>query len=156
MSDPTPDLSPHPLSFLAAFGAGGLLSLMVLFNGTLANYGSLLFSSWVPHTTGTFAAMVALMLLRPGRRLKVRAPLWAYSGGLSGAVTVMATSYALNTPLALSGTLAIGLAGQMIFGLIADARGMFGLRQRMPSVRDFAALLLIVAGSLILIFLGRG
>lgn len=148
--------APHPLSFLAAFAAGSLLSLMVLFNGTLAQYGSLLFSSWVPHATGTIAALVALAVLRPRRALTARAPLWAYAGGLSGAVTVMATSYALNTPLALSGTLAIGLAGQMVFGLIADARGLFGLRQRMPTARDLMALALIVAGSLVLIFLGRG
>ena len=148
--------APHRFSFLVAFGAGALLSLMVLFNGTLAQYGSLLFSSWVPHATGTIAALVALALLRPGRATKARPPLWAYAGGLSGAVTVMATSYALNTPLALSGTLAIGLAGQMVFGLIADARGMFGLRKRMPTARDIAALALIVAGSLVLIFLGRG
>ncbi len=145
---------PHPLAFLAAFGAGGLLSLMVLFNGTLALHGSLLFSSWVPHATGTIAALVFLAVLRPGRVTRVRAPLWAYAGGVSGAVTVMLTSYALNTPLALSGTLAIGLAGQMIFGLIADARGLFGLPQRSPVARDIAALVLIVAGSLILIFLG--
>ncbi|MCB5200185.1 transporter family-2 protein [Loktanella sp. DSM 29012] len=153
MTDPTQSPT-HPLAFLAAFGAGGLLSLMVLFNGTLAQYGSLLFSSWVPHATGTVAALIALAILRPGRTSRVRPPLWSYAGGLSGAVTVMATSYALNTPLALSGTLAIGLAGQMVFSLIADARGLFGLRQRMPSARDMAALALIVTGSLVLIFLG--
>ena len=43
---------------LAAFLTGGLLSLMVLFNGTLAVSGSLFFASWVPHLTGTLAALV--------------------------------------------------------------------------------------------------
>ena len=41
----------NTLLTLAAFGTGGLLSLMVLFNGTLAAYVTLLFSSWVPHAT---------------------------------------------------------------------------------------------------------
>lgn len=148
--------APHSLSFLAAFATGALLSLMVLFNGTLAAYGSLLFASFVPHATGTVAALVFMAVLRPVRITRVRPPLWAYLGGVFGAVTVMLTSYTVNTPLALSGTIAIGLAGQMVLGVIADARGMFGLPQRLPTRRDMAALALIVAGSLVLIFLGRG
>ena len=147
-------MTPCPVPFLIAFGAGGLLSLMVLFNGTLAAHGTLLFASWVPHATGCVVALVMLALLRPPKASTTRAPLWAYAGGLVGAFTVMATSYTMNTALALSGTIAIGLAGQMVFSLVADARGMFGLPQKWPGARDWAALALIIAGSLILIFFG--
>ncbi|MGJ8588989.1 MAG: DMT family transporter [Yoonia sp.] len=149
-----PELSNHPLHFAAAFGAGGLLSLMVLFNGTLAAYGSLFFASWVPHLTGTAAAILFLLILRPKRAQITRPPLWVYLGGVSGAVTVMLTSATLNSALALSGTIALGLAGQMVFSLFADMRGLFGLPQRTPVRRDFVALALIIAGSLILIFFG--
>ncbi|MGJ8623183.1 MAG: DMT family transporter [Yoonia sp.] len=140
--------------FAAAFATGGLLSLMVLFNGTLAAYGSLFFASWVPHLTGTFAALIFLAALRPTRAVVKRPPLWVYLGGVSGGITVMLTSAAMNSALALSGTIALGLAGQMVFSLFADMRGLFGLPQRTPAPRDFAALALIVAGSLILIFYG--
>lgn len=142
--------------FAAAFGAGGLLSLMVLFNGTLAAYGSLFFASWVPHLTGTFAALLFLVILRPKRAQIARPPLWVYLGGVSGAITVMLTSATLNSALALSGTIALGLAGQMVFSLFADMRGLFGLPQRTPVPRDYVALGLIIAGSLILIFFGSG
>ena len=142
--------------FAAAFGAGGLLSLMVLFNGTLAAYGSLFFASWVPHLTGTVAALLFLMILRPKRAETTRPPLWVYLGGISGGVTVMLTSATLNSALALSGTIALGLAGQMVFSLFADMRGLFGLPQRTPTVRDYLALSFIIAGSLILIFFGSG
>ncbi|MBQ2260561.1 MAG: DMT family transporter [Loktanella sp.] len=152
MSDPA--RPSHPLLFAAAFGAGGLLSLMVLFNGTLAGYGSLLFSSWVPHLTGSILAIVILLALRPRRASKTRPPLWAYLGGVAGGVTVMLTSATMNSALALSGTIALGLAGQMVFSLFADIRGLFGLPQRMPKPRDYLALALIIAGSLVLIFLG--
>ena len=150
------DLAPAPrlIYFAAAFGAGGLLSLMVLFNGTLAAYGSLLFASWVPHLTGTLLAIVILLALRPRRASAVRPPLWAYLGGIAGGVTVMLTSATMNTALALSGTIALGLAGQMVFSLFADMRGLFGLPQRMPRAGDFLALGLIIAGSLVLIFFG--
>jgi transporter family-2 protein len=142
------------LHFAAAFAAGGLLSLMVLFNGTLAAYGSLFFASWVPHLTGTVAALIFLAILRPKRAEVARPPLWVYLGGVSGAVTVMLTSATLNSALALSGTIALGLAGQMVFSLFADMRGLFGLPQRTPQPRDFVSLGLIIAGSLILIFFG--
>ena len=146
---------PHSLThFFAAFATGGLLSLMVLFNGTLAAYGSLFFASWVPHLTGTVAALVFLAILRPKRAETARPPLWVYLGGVSGAITVMLTSATLNSALALSGTIALGLAGQMIFSLFADMRGLFGLPQKMPTKRDYTALSLIIAGSLILIFFG--
>ena len=147
-------MSNNPFHLLTAFAAGGLLSLMVLFNGTLATHGTLLFSSWMPHATGTVAALIFLLLLRPKRASTTRPPFWTFAGGLVGAFTVMATSYAMNTALALSGTIAIGLAGQMVFSLVADARGMFGLPQKLPVSRDWAALALIIAGSLILIFFG--
>ena len=140
--------------FAAAFGTGGLLSLMVLFNGTLAAYGSLFFASWVPHLTGTVAALLFLIVLRPKRAEAARPPLWVYLGGVSGAITVMLTSATLNSALALSGTIALGLAGQMIFSLFADMRGLFGLPQRMPVARDYLSLTLIIAGSLVLIFFG--
>ena len=144
----------NAIHFIAAFLTGGLLSLMVLFNGTLATYGSLFFASWVPHLTGTVAALVFLAVMRPKRAASARPPLWVYLGGVSGAITVMLTSATLNSPLALSGTIALGLAGQMIFSLIADMRGMFGLPQRMPVSRDYIAVVLVIGGSLILIFFG--
>jgi len=95
-----------------------------------------------------------LLVLRPKRASTTRPPLWAYLGGISGALTVVATSYTMNTALALSGTIAIGLAGQLAFSLIADARGMFGFAKRMPTSRDLIAISLITAGALVLILFG--
>lgn len=150
----------NPLHLLAAFGTGGLLTLMVHFNGELGRYGNALFSSWAAHGTGTVAALVLLAVLYPWRNRNVttkpRAPLWAYLGGISGAVTVMLTSFAVNSPLALSGTLALGLAGQVVFSIVADRWGLFGLSMRRPDGRDLAAMILIIAGSALIILFGRG
>ena len=146
--------APKFIHYLGAFAAGGLITLMLLTNGTLAQFGTLLFSSWVPHLTGTVLAIVILLLLRPARVTTKRPPLWAYLGGVSGGLTVIATSAAMNSALALSGTIALGLAGQIVFSLFADARGLFGLPQRTPTLRDFAGLLMIGAGALVLIYFG--
>lgn len=150
----------RPLHLLAAFGTGGLLTLMVHFNGELARFGGPLFASWTAHGTGTVAAILFLALLprrgaaQPGAR--PRTPSWAYLGGISGAATVMLTSITVNTPLALSGTLALGLGGQVAFGLAADRWGLFGMPVRQPSLRDGASLALIMAGSAVIILFGRG
>lgn len=150
----------NPLHLLAAFGTGGLLTLMVYFNGELGRYGNALFSSWAAHGTGSIAAAILLAVLwrrRPATAEgKPRAPLWAYLGGLSGGATVMLTSTAVNTPLALAGTLALGLAGQVLFSLAADRWGLFGLPRRRLSLRDLGALALILSGSALIILFGMG
>jgi transporter family-2 protein len=146
----------RPIDLAAAFGTGGLLSLMVLFNGTLAHHTTPFFSSLAAHATGTLAALALLALLPRPTAVEPRtpAPLWAYLGGLSGAITVILTGAAMNTALALTGTLALGLAGQVAFSLAADRWGLFGLPRRSPTARDLAAVVLISGGSLAIIFSG--
>lgn len=157
MTSTSPDRA-NPIHLLAAFGCGGLLTLMVHFNGQLAHYGNALFSSWAAHGTGTVAAVIFLVVLNRRKTQQAtapaKAPLWAYLGGIAGAVTVMLTSTSVNSVLALSGTLALGLAGQVLFGLAADRWGLFGLARRVPGPRDFAALALILAGSTLIILFG--
>ncbi len=158
MSNP-PEPRLNTLHLVAAFATGGLLTLMVHFNGELARYGNALFSSWTAHGTGTATALAFLAVLyRRGPRGVAlnRAPIWAYFGGIFGAVTVTLTSLSVNSPLALSGTLAIGLAGQVMFSLAADRWGLFGLPSRRPDMRDLMALALILAGSTLIILFGRG
>lgn len=152
---------PNPLHLVAAFASGGLLTLMIHFNAELARYGNALFSSWTAHGSGmVFAVMlVGALALVAGRGTasttaagtKAPAPLWAYLGGVSGAITVMMSSVAANSPIALSGTLALGLAGQVLFSLAADRFGLFGLPVRRIGLNDLAALALIVSGSVLII-----
>ncbi|WP_062016308.1 DMT family transporter [Aureimonas sp. AU4] len=154
-----------PLAIAAALGTGALLTIMVQFNGALGAAAGPVFSSWAAHGTGTLAATALLLALRGRRRRapapeavgapRLRAPLWAYAGGLSGALTVIITSQAVNSGLGLAGTLALGLLGQVVFALLADRFGWFGLPSRRPDRRDGAALLLILSGSaLIILFAG--
>lgn len=160
MTDTAP---PRPKSraiyFLAAFGAGGLLTLTVDFNGLAGLHGGPVFSSWTAHGAGTIAAILFLIVLSPLRRgaktpLAPRVPLWAYLGGLSGALTVILTALTVNSPVGLPGTLALGIAGQVVFGLAADRWGLFGLPRRIPTLRDLGALVLVLAGSGLIIFTG--
>ncbi len=146
---------PHPVSggpraaeILAALAAGGLMTFMLLCNSTMAAHATPLFSSIVAHGTGTVFAGALLLAgwrRRPGRG--GRAPLWAYLGGISGALTVVVTSFTANSALALTGTLALGLAGQVVLALAFDAAGALGMERRLPRRKEIGALGLILAGT---------
>jgi len=141
---------------LAALAAGALLSLMVHLNGEAARQGGALFSSWLAHGTGTVAALLVIPLwwkaIQRSDAPRAPIPLWAYVGGFAGAVTVIMTSTAVNSSLALSGTVALGLAGQIVFSLAADQWGLFGIAKRRLRLGDAIALVLIVAGSALVIW----
>ncbi len=153
---------PKPLHLLVAFASGGLLTIAVFLNAEAGRYGGPMFSSWLAHGTGTVAAILFLAVLWRRQRREAssaastfgRPPLWAYLGGIIGAATVMLTSTSVNSPLALAGTLALGLAGQVILSLAADFWGLLGLPRRPLDWRDAGAVLLIAGGSLLIILFG--
>lgn len=153
---------PSLLYFAAAFGAGCILAVMTHLNGVITHYGNALFSSWTAHGIGSVAAILILALLyfkKPRQaadsdRMVIRAPWWAYLGGIAGAATVVCASLAVNSPLALSGTIALGLGGQVIFSLAADFWGLFGLPARRLDARDVMVVALILGGSLLVIAAG--
>ena len=163
MTSPTAQ-RPKPLHLLAAFASGGLLTLAVFINGEAGRYGGALFSSWLAHGVGTVVAVIVLALIWRGQRAAMttaaatygKPPLWSYLGGVCGAVTVMLTSTTVNSPLALAGTLALGLAGQVVLSLAADFWGLLGLPRRRLDLRDAGAVILIAAGSLLIILFGLG
>ncbi len=154
----------NPLHLLAAFASGGLLTLAIFVNGEAGRYGGALFSSWLAHGVGTVVGLAVLALLWRRERASAaaanaaegKAPVWAYLGGIFGAATVMLTSTTVNSPLALAGTLALGLAGQVVLSLAADFWGLLGLQRRRLDLRDAGAVTLIAAGSLLIILFGQG
>lgn len=139
--------------YLLAFFSGGLLSFMLLANGTLSEATNPGFASWVAHATGTAAALLIVMALRMRQQHNwvTGAPLWAFTGGFFGALIVIVTAIAVNSEISLAGTLALGLAGQAAFGLIADRLGLFGLPRRDVGMRDIASLVFVCVGSIAII-----
>ncbi len=149
------------LTYLAAaLGTGCMMTLLLYLNSQLAWHGGPMFASWTAHGTGMLAGVVLLLAWRRARPPAIgsreRAPVWAYMGGFTGAVNVMLGSSAVNLGLAITGTQAIGLSGQMLFSLAADKWGLLGLPRRRLGWRDLVPALLIVSGSLVIILFGVG
>ena len=147
------------LTYLAAaLATGCMMTLLLYLNSELALHGGPMFASWTAHGTGMLAGLVLLLVWRQARPqaspTRERAPVWAYMGGFTGAVNVMLGSSAVNLGLAITGTQAIGLSGQMLFSLAADKWGLLGLPRRRLGWRDLVPALLIVSGSLVIILFG--
>ncbi|MBP1130974.1 transporter family-2 protein [Serratia sp. PL17] len=144
---------------LLALAAGALLALMIGINSLLASFNSPLFASWVAHGVGAITAWLLLLLLRwrtprsASSLPPASVPRWAYLGGIPGALTVVLAAITVNSPLALSGSLALMLTGQVLFGMVSDSCGWFGVIKRRLSVNDVIATLLILSGCALLIFL---
>lgn len=73
-------------------------------------------------------------------------PLWCYLGGIPGAFTVLLAAITVNSPLSLSGSIVLMLAGQIVTGLIIDHFGLMGLTRRKVTSRDGLTLLLLFSG----------
>ncbi|MGW1075016.1 DMT family transporter [Streptomyces sp. NPDC002537] len=157
--------------WLLGIAGGVLLALMTNYNSLLAKHTSSVFGSWVAHGVGAVAALVLVVLttkaFRPGRGKpggeasekgaegkRPKAPLWFYLGGIPGAFTVMLAAIAVNSSLELSGTIALMLVGQVLFGIVSDYFGLFGTPRRRLVLADFFVVLSVLTGSALIIFGG--
>jgi transporter family-2 protein len=147
--------------WILAIAAGVLLALMINYNSLLAKYTTATFASWVAHGLGAVAAFILVIIYsrisRSGnreQRPRGKVPPWFYLGGIPGAFTVMLAAIAVNSSLALSGTITLMLVGQVIFGIVSDHFGMFRTPKRRVGATDFLSALAILAGSALIIFGG--
>ena len=145
--------------WLLALVAGCFLALMIAINGQVAAQTSPVVASWLAHGVGAAAALLLVMLLsrklsrkRPSTRTaNGPAPWWSYLGGVPGAFVVVLSAIAVNSPLGLTGTLALGIVGQTFFGLMCDQFGWFGLPQRRLTMMDGVITSCFLTGGLLLI-----
>ena len=144
-------------AFLAILG-GLLLAFMVRYNSLLAHHSTPVFASGVAHGVGALAAglIVTLITLKktqiPAQTVNSKIPLWAHLGGLSGGFTIVLTALTVNSRLVLTGTIALMILGQLVFGLMADLFGFFGAPKRRFVAKDALMLICVFAGSCLIIF----
>jgi transporter family-2 protein len=136
--------------------SGCLLALMIHLNSQLAADTSALNASWFAHGIGAITAWCLFAVA--GSRHKVadpdkqKVPIAFYFGGLPGAFTVILASITVNSSIGLSGTLALGLIGQLLCSMVCEQFGLFRLKKTTLSVMEVIPILLITAGSILLIY----
>lgn len=113
--------------FLSAF-SGALISIMVLFNGTLANHLGNYGSSVIIHLVGFIGIILILILSKKRIHFDKNLPLYYYSAGAIGVVTVIFNNISFSK-LGISIPLALGLLGQSLVSIIIDHFGLMGVKK---------------------------
>lgn len=140
---------------LAIIG-GCLLALMIHLNSQLASDTTALNASWVAHGIGAITAWCLFATAGPKSKTaspdKQQVPKLFYFGGLPGAFTVILASVTVNSSIGLSGTLALGLIGQLLCSMVCEQFGLFRLEKKTFSIVELVPILLITTGSILLIY----
>ncbi|NBE93219.1 EamA-like transporter family protein [Nonomuraea sp. KC401] len=153
-------MSGRALDWSLAIAGGVLLTLMTQANAVLAGHTDALYASWAAHGLG--AVVASLLVLALARRAPAatpgenegRTPLWYYLGGIPGALVVVLSAIAVNSELALAGTIALMLTGQILFGTVSDHMGLLHTPRRRFTPMDLAVAGCVLAGSVLIVLGG--
>ncbi|WP_084774201.1 DMT family transporter [Nonomuraea candida] len=170
---------PRALDWSLAIAGGVLLTLMTQANAVLAEHTDALYASWAAHAIGAVVAFVLVATVArrtppatppapPGSSAAAqtatppaapgpgggRMPRWYYLGGIPGALVVVLSAVAVNSELALAGTIALMLTGQVLFGTVSDHLGLLHTPRRRVKPMDLAVAGCVLAGSVLIVLGG--
>jgi len=124
---------------------------MVAFNGVLANYIGNNYSSIIIHIVGLIGISFILLLNKNKISLPQNTPLYLYSAGAIGVLTVLFSNISFNT-LGASITLSLGLLGQSISSIIIDNYGLLGMKVHKFNKKKITGFALISLGIIVMTF----
>jgi len=130
---------------------GVLISIMIAFNGVLANYIGNNYSSIIIHIVGLIGISFILLLNKNKISLPQNTPLYLYSAGAIGVLTVLFSNISFNT-LGASITLSLGLFGQSVSSIVIDNYGLFGMAVNKFNKKKIIGFVLISLGIIIMSF----
>lgn len=130
-------------SALAPF-IGVLITLMNDVNSRFSGVVGNCVATLVIHIVG-LTAVSAVLLMKREKAQPGRLPVYYYLGGVIGVGTVFSSIYAFAS-LGASFAVALGLFGQTLFSLAADATGFLGRKKYPLSARRLPGICLAVAG----------
>jgi bacterial/archaeal transporter family-2 protein len=124
---------------------GVLISVMILFNGTLSNVFGNYVSGTIIHIVGLICVLFILLITKSRLKIKKGIPLYLYSAGAIGVFTVLFTNISFSL-LGVSIPVALGLLGQSIASIIIDHFGLLGMNKIKFHKRKYIGLVLIIIG----------
>ncbi|NNF99153.1 MAG: DMT family transporter [Desulfobacteraceae bacterium] len=139
----------------AAVTSGGLLAIMIYINGELSRHTSPAWSSLIAHFVGIFGSWFLWKYLSKSKTYfpyTPDAPKWSYFAGVIGALIVVIANITVNSSIGLVGSLSLMILGQTLFAILFDFGGWLGMAKRKIHLRDILQVILILAGSLLIVF----
>lgn len=108
--------------------SGVMIAAMISANGRLSvQYGALA-GAVIVHIVGTLFSFILCVVQKKGITLKYRLPIWLYSGGAIGVLTILFNNLGYGH-ISVTNIIALGLFGQTITSLIIDCSGGFGMKK---------------------------
>jgi transporter family-2 protein len=135
-------------SALALLGGISVVIQQVLNANLRAELNSAVWSGFMSYLLGLACMVLLAIMLRepiPSPGLVARIPLWAWVGGLFGAIFI-ALSIIVAHDLGAATLIALLVTGQMIAAIVLDHFGWLGLAQRPIDVSRLIGVCLLVGG----------
>lgn len=124
---------------------GVLIALMVGYNGILAEGVGNYTSTVIIHLVGLVVVTAALLFTKSKVKLKNNVPIYLYSAGVMGVLTVSFNNSSFIV-LGASITLALGLLGQAVASFIIDHFGLLGMPKVKFKKEKMIGILLVCIG----------
>lgn len=128
---------------------GVLISVMIGVNGVLSARVGNFNSTIVIHASGLLSMILVLFFSRRRFSFRNHIPLYIYSAGIIGVMTVVFNNISFNK-LGVSLTIAMGLLGQSLTALAIDQFGWFGMKKMPFDRRKLAGFALIAVGIIVM------
>ena len=142
-----------PAAILTALLAGAMLPLQAVFNARLGRVlGSPIWATCVSGAVTTVTLLVlGLVVTRelPRTAGAVELPCWAWAGGLCG-VVALAGMTATAPRLGAAMMIAMVVTGQVVFSLVLDRFGLFGLTASPLTPQRMLAACLLLTGAILI------
>lgn len=130
---------------------GSLIAVMILMNGILAGAIGNDTSSIVIHALGLPVIALIMLIKKIGPQLKTGLPLYLYSAGALGFLTVVFTNYSF-AHLGVSLPVALGLFGQTSSSLLIDRYGWLGVKPRPFAKAKLLGMSITLVGIILMMF----
>ena len=128
---------------------GAIISVMILFNGTISNTMGLFTSSVIIHFVGLISTILILIIRKSKFIINREFPFFLYIAGAIGVITVMLTNITF-VQLGVSLTISLGLLGQSVFSILIDNFGYLGMKRIKFNRKKYIGLFLIAFGIFIM------
>lgn len=126
---------------------GILVSVMIAFNGGLAEHYGVYSAAIIIHVTGLIF-ITAMVLLKKDRVFSIlfeKHSVFLYTGGAIGVLTIVFHNLSFGR-ISVSAILALGLLGQSVTGLVIDQYGLLGMPKHLFTKGKLVGLFLIIGG----------
>ncbi len=134
------------------FMSGMLLSVMLVFNGSLSSKIGLISATFVVNLVGFIGAMIAGYIFKIDfKNLFKRQSFYLYLGGAFSVIVILINTVAFSK-LGISLTIALSLVGQLIFSSIIDHFGLFNTKVLRFNLKKILGFSFMTIGILVMIY----